>query len=80
MRRGLRAHQLLPRLFTPSGQVPGRRGQADAGLLGFGFLVASVVLMVTGHSLLGGVLGLAGIVAPLTVALLRRRDERHSHG
>ena len=55
-----------------------KRGQVGAWLLGFAFLVASVVLILAGHSVLGGVIGIAdlvGIVVSFTVALLRRDAE-----
>ena len=65
-----------------AGIMLAKRGQTGAWLFGFGFLVASVVLILSGHTVLGGVFGLAdlaGIVTSFTVALLRRRDERHAH-
>jgi len=72
----------MERALVGAGITLAKRGQIGAWLLGFGFLVASVVLILSGHSVLGGVFGLAdlvGIVASFTVALLRRRDEQHSH-
>ena len=58
-----------------------KRGQVGAWMLGFSFLVASVVLILAGHSVLGGVIGitdLVGIVVSFTVGLLRR-DTEESH-
>lgn len=73
----------MERTLVGAGVTLAKRGQIGAWLLGFAFLVASVVLILSGHSVLGGVFGLAdlvGIVASFVVALLRRRDERHAHG
>lgn len=72
----------MEREVVGAGITLAKRGQIGAWLLGFGFLVASVVLILSGHSVLGGVFGLAdlvGIATSFTVALLRRRDEQHSH-
>lgn len=58
-----------------------KRGQVGAWVLGLLFLVASVVLILSGHSVLGGVIGitdLVGIVVSFTVGL-RRRDTEASH-
>ena len=72
----------MERTLVGAGLTLARRGQTGAQLLALAFLVASVVLILSGHSVLGGVIGLVdlvGIVGSFTVALLRRCDERHVH-
>ena len=72
----------MERTLAGAGITLATRGQTGAQLLALAFLVAAVVLILSGHSVLGGVMGLAdlvGIVASFTVALLRRRDDRHAH-
>ncbi|MCY4665927.1 MAG: hypothetical protein OXC00_14825, partial [Acidimicrobiaceae bacterium] len=46
--------------FVSAGITMAKRGQVVAALLGFSFLVAAVVLALTGNPVLGGVIGPAG--------------------
>lgn len=50
-----------------------RRGQTGAWLIGFAFLVAAVVLAVTGNALIGGVLGVVELLLIAASFAIRRR-------
>lgn len=62
-----------------AGITMAKRGQVVAALLGFSFLVAAVVLALTGNPLLGGVIGIAdlvGIVVSFALGLSRKGAEQ----
>ena len=65
--------------FVSAGITMAKRGQVVAALLGFSFLVAAVVLALTGNPVLGGVIGIAdllGIVVSFALGLSRKGVEQ----
>ncbi len=74
-------HRRMQEEAVSAGITMAKRGQVVAALLGLSFLVAAVVLALTGNALLGGVIGLAdlvGIVVSFTLGL-SRRDAEQTH-
>ena len=72
-------HRRMQEQVVSAGITMAKRGQVVAALLGFSFLVAAVVLALTGNALLGGVIGIAdlvGIVVSFALGLSRRSAEQ----
>ena len=74
-------HRRMQERVVSAGIMMAKRGQVVAALLALSFLVAAVVLALTGNPLLGGVIGIAdlvGIVVSFTLGL-SRRDAEEAH-